>query len=842
MSVELNQQLADGLPFEPKQQDALFGFMLLDKNFLLQVKDRIKPNWFVDGYTGKAYDSYVKFFDTFGHEPKSDDELFLFEDVFILPQPEKNKIRACMLRARGETSNYSLDVLKTGLTGWLQSRVYHQYVSQSATLFNNRKFGEAKNVLASAVRELQDISFEGKPPADFSNPRALVQQITEATKDALTFGHPLVDRLLNPDCVRGSLLNGDSTVLLSPTNIGKCSAAGTEVILYDGTITTVERVRVGDRLMGPDGQPRNVLSVTSGIGPMYRVTPKSGGRSFVVNDVHVLSLRELWTEDAGKRGAGAVVNIPLNEYQSKTKNWKRRHGLWRASLDFSETELSVPPYILGLWLGDRHTRTAALTNTDSPLIDAWSEWLRSNGDTVRASDISYFASRGDASHRLGSASFKKLKSIGVIGNKRVPHAYLTSSRQQRLALLAGLVDSDGFYSGDRNPNIEITQKNEKLARDIAFLARSLGFKVSETKVKKADQNGTEGEYWRLTILGKLSTIPVLLSRKRAIDGKKDPATTGFSIEYVGVDTYYGFTLDADHLYLHSDFTVTHNTTTKISIAVANLLQGKSVIFISHEGRKTDIQEKIWQSILKVTKQQFRSLSLSNDPGTEQQMRAVASLLTQNLVYIDYQKPGTTVEEVVSMVRQHQQRRKAKYGKGFDLFCNDYPAILGAGGMQNLRSERRHKDAYVYRYLVDYSGEQEMHGLFSVQTNREGSKKNKKTGEYQNKNQLVQLEDVQEAYEITNSATNLITVNRSPEDQAMDIITFLIAKSRSSETNIAVSCRSIFSCARSHDAELPAVWYRYGGEGLDSVASLMQEYNNREVPFNYKELRHGTTKS
>jgi hypothetical protein len=504
MTVELNNSLVDGLPFEPKQQDALLGFALIDLNFFLQIKDRVQANWFVDGWAGKAYDAYCKFFVQFGHLPKSDDELFLFEEVFKLPPMERTKLKAAVLKARNETNNYSLDVLQSGLTGWLQSRIYHKYVSQSATLFNNRKFTEAKSVLAEAVKELQEISFEGKPPADFSNPAALVQEILLDVGNAMTLGHPVLDRILNPDCPKGSLLPGDATCLLAPTNIGK-------------------------------------------------------------------------------------------------------------------------------------------------------------------------------------------------------------------------------------------------------------------------------------------------------------------------------------------------TTAKVTIACANLWAGKSVIFITHEGRKHDLMEKIWQCMLGVTKQQFRQLALSPDATQQALMAQVAQILQRQLLYIDYQKPGSTVEEVVSMVRQHQQRRKAKTGSGFDMFLNDYPAILGAEGLKNLRTERRHKDAYVYRYLVDYAGDQKMHGLYSIQTNREGSKKNRKVGEYHNKNMLVTLEDVQEAYEVTNSATNLITVNRSPQDQGRDIITYLLCKSRSSETNIAVTCRSNFRIARTHDASLPAMWFR-GTDSLDQLDSLLSEYNNKEVPFNYKELRNDTKSS
>lgn len=501
--TELNQDLVDSLPFEPKQQDAILGYALLDKAFMVQIKDRVKSKWFIDSWTGKAYDGLCKFHTRYGHEPKSDDELFLSEEFFTLPPLERTKVKNAIIKARLETNNYSLDVLTGALTGWLKSKIYHQYAKQGETLFNARKFAQAEALLSQAVKELQEVSFEGKPPADFSNPRALVQTIESLSANALTLGHPLMDKLLNPDCKSGSLLPGDSTVVLAPTNIGK-------------------------------------------------------------------------------------------------------------------------------------------------------------------------------------------------------------------------------------------------------------------------------------------------------------------------------------------------TTHKITVAVANLMLGKKVIFITHEGRKVDIQEKIWQCLLKVTKQTFRKMALSDDVKIQATITEVAKILAKNLVYIDYQKPGTSVEEVVSVVRQHQQRQKSMTGSGFDLFMNDYPAILSAEGMANLRSERRHKDAYVYRYLVDYAGEQGMHGYFSAQTNREGSKKNKKS-DPDKQNQLVQLEDIQETYEITNSATNLITINRSPSDQARGIISYLYGKSRSSETNIVVTCKSNFACARTHDPELPATWYR-GTESLDHLDVLVKDYQNQEIPWNYKDLRNESSKS
>jgi SpoVK/Ycf46/Vps4 family AAA+-type ATPase len=148
--------------------------------------------------------------------------------------------------------------------------------------------------------------------------------------------------------------------------------------------------------------------------------------------------------------------------------------------------------------------------------------------------------------------------MNLIDNKHIPKLYLTSSRTDRLELLAGLIDTDGSLS---EGGFEITQKSNVIAEDILFLARSLGYAAYSQKSLKSSQNGTEGEYNRVFISGDLSEVPVRLERKKARERKqiKSVLRTGFNVEVLGVDNYYGFTLDSDHLYLTKDFTIHHNT-------------------------------------------------------------------------------------------------------------------------------------------------------------------------------------------------------------------------------------------------------------------------------------------
>ena len=73
-------------------------------------------------------------------------------------------------------------------------------------------------------------------------------------------------------------------IVQAATGKGKCLAKGTPVLMFDGRVLPVEKVRVGDRLMGPDSTPRTVGSLAHGEEEMFRVTPVKGD-SYKVNRI-----------------------------------------------------------------------------------------------------------------------------------------------------------------------------------------------------------------------------------------------------------------------------------------------------------------------------------------------------------------------------------------------------------------------------------------------------------------------------------------------------------------------------------------------------------------------------
>ena len=149
--------------------------------------------------------------------------------------------------------------------------------------------------------------------------------------------------------------------------------------------------------------------------------------------------------------------------------------------------------------------------------------------------------------------------------KRIPLAYMKNSRAVRLAVLAGLIDTDGWYVYPENI-FGFSQSetwHSTLFWDTVALARSLGFSVWTKRRMMWNPNRTK-KYPQLLaqIFGNLVEIPCLLARKKALD-RYIPQVHSFMIKDIVLEStashWAGFRVDSDQLYLRHDYLVLHNS-------------------------------------------------------------------------------------------------------------------------------------------------------------------------------------------------------------------------------------------------------------------------------------------
>jgi len=398
--------------------------------------------------------------------------------------------------------------------------------------------------------------------------------------------------------------NGTGNIFISAcAGSGKCLGKDTPVLLFDGTIKNVQDVKIGDQLMGPDSTPRNVLSTTTGFGNLCKINPVKGS-SWICNDVHILTLKHTVT----KKISDMSVIDHIKRYKL-VKNPPLK--LFRVSIEFPKQDIICDPYLLGLWLGDGHRARPSITNEDVEILSFLEEIALKYNLTAK---FRLYANKSKLYNinLTGTNGYKgipkiEVKNINILRNefkscidkkrnKFIPQNYLINSRENRLELLAGLLDADGHL---HNKCYEILTKFKTLKDNILYLARSLGFAAYATYKKSTIKStGFVGYYWRIKISGHTNLIPCKILRKQTEPRlqKKDVLNTGFKIENIGQGDYYGFTLDGDGRFLLGDFTVTHNTTTIVSMA--EILSNKgippnNILFLAFNRSITEtLQQKV----------------------------------------------------------------------------------------------------------------------------------------------------------------------------------------------------------------------------------------------------------
>lgn len=362
-------------------------------------------------------------------------------------------------------------------------------------------------------------------------------------------------------------------LIVSPTG---CHAKGEKVLMFDGQLKNVEDISIGDLLMGPDNLPREVLKLYHGKDCMFRISC-SRNDDLIVNADHILCLRQTQTNK--------LVFLSVEDYISKSKWFKHTHYLVSNELEieFSNkppVSSKLSPYFVGVYLGDGHTHSCAITTQDAEIVAAIYETIQKfPGMYVRASSNGSLATAYHMvipkkdSHRSNPivAEFSKLGLIFTNNDDRtkcedkfIPDELKFGSSETRKELLAGIIDSDGCLSQTKT-YYDICCKSKQLIDDVSFVARSLGLVV-----RKSDRRINEIQYHRCCIMGDIWKIPTRIPHKKILPKtyiKNQHNHKVQKVEYIGKQDFFGFELSDDRLYLTENFLVNHNSGKSLNIYI-----------------------------------------------------------------------------------------------------------------------------------------------------------------------------------------------------------------------------------------------------------------------------------
>lgn len=339
-----------------------------------------------------------------------------------------------------------------------------------------------------------------------------------------------------------------------------CLKDGTEILMYNGNLRKIEDVSVNELVMGPDSKPRKVLRTFKGESEIYKVSQKNA-EDYYVTPNHKIRLKR-----RGEPGRypkfGRYAEVKAKDMVGKSRKFKTIFGGYKAGLiDFKDKELLIDPYFLGLWLGDGEKGWTRISTPEPEIIEYLKKMANSLDMKFSLSDefhskICYRASISKRPYHRRNKITEILRYYNVFNNKHIPNDFLVNSEEKRLKLLAGLLDTDGCWSGNR---YVFSAKEQKFAKQVKNLCDHLGFRTNLRNIKGSGYSNNS-EAWEVTIGGDTWRIPCLVKRKKSYPrnlGRCRLSST-VDVNYDHYGKFSGIEVDQDNLFLLSDGTVLHN--------------------------------------------------------------------------------------------------------------------------------------------------------------------------------------------------------------------------------------------------------------------------------------------
>lgn len=746
------QQQSKVFSFDRSFQEKIVQACLVDRLWASQFSEVLDVNYFQFPYLKLIAFEYFQYHNKYKEFPSFELLLNILKDKLKSDKDSllREQIKSFLVKVKDNEDLGDLGYVKDKSLDFCKKVGLQKALEQSVDLLETEKYEKIVDLIKNAITA----GNSNTPGLDlFSDVDA---RYSETFRKTVATGVMELDqrKILN-----GGLGAGELGVVIAPTG---CHAKGTLILMHDGSTKKVENILVGDQLMGPDSKSRTVLKLVRGKEKMYEIIPIKG-ESFVVNENHMLSLKR--TND-GTSLSGNIVNISVKDYLKQSKTFKHCHKLWRTGVDFDRNSpTGISPYALGLLIGDGwlSEKRIELTTADAEIAAEFINEVHKMGNEVSVHPmkdnkaIGYYIIKGEKELGIAGKNHvkNKLNLLGLLntnsGNKFIPYAYKCAPKKDRLELLAGLIDTDGYCSHNC---YEYVSKSKQLAEDVQFIARSLGLMAN-----LADKIVNNEQYWRVTISGDTYQIPSRLTRKQCNvrNQKKNVLLTGFSVKELEEDDFYGFSITDDHLYLTGDFIVNHNcgkSHVLVHLGAQALKQGKNVLYYSYELNERAIGIRFDSHLLEI-----------NSTDCYEQREKIKKFYEENSenlgrLKVKYYPTGSAT---VNTIRSHVEKLGIQEKFRPDLILIDYAGIMRSTEKYELLRLELKK---VYEELRSLANELDVPIWTASQSNKEGADKD-----------VVDLTNMAEAYGQAHVADFILGLSRKSADKSTGYGNIFVAKNR-----------------------------------------------------------------
>ena len=327
--------------------------------------------------------------------------------------------------------------------------------------------------------------------------------------------------------------------------------------------STIAELQQGDTIFDKDGNPTKIVHKSEvHHNPCYKIMFDNGD-TIVADHEHRWEISFSTSKTSKYHGEYRTQIMTTEEIAKYLESLPEKRSSYDIPkivnpkpLNLDPVELPIDPYVLGCWLGDGSKQCGAITNETNNVLAEIQRRGYTLGNDISAED------RTSTYTILGI--YPILKQLNLINNKHIPDLYQRASYEQRLDLLRGLMDTDGYYNSKRKRFVMETSQ-EWQCYDFIKLLSSLGIKSTKFDVIKK-LNGKE--FHEYSINFSTRGLNPFLMRNQEIEYPTKDICTYRNIDKVElVETIPTQCLEVDspsHTFLCTDkMIVTHNTNKKI---------------------------------------------------------------------------------------------------------------------------------------------------------------------------------------------------------------------------------------------------------------------------------------
>ena len=379
-----------------------------------------------------------------------------------------------------------------------------------------------------------------------------------------------------------------SSLIAYGVGVGKANLLTSDILTPNGWVKMGD-INPGMRVIGKNGHSIKVLAIyPQGIDDAYRVTFSDKSFTEVTGD-HLWEVQTIH-DRSGETKRGKTV-LQTKDMIGKLQNYRgnRVYSIPMVEpVHFEERGLLIDPYLMGILLGDGGlTKNVTFSNPEKDIQKKVRKIVEDYGlhfNPTKSSPEKDFAITKGSNQKKENLVFNALKFYGLIGKKSIdkfiPEDYLYNTVENRLKLLHGLMDTDGYMT-KTGVTTQFSTSSKKLAEGLKELIQSFGGTVNiNTKHPYYTYKGEKkkGQLAYIFSIRLPEEIIPFSSKKHLV--KYKPKTKYFpvrfieSIESIGKHEAQCISVEAeDNLYVCDQYIVTHNTWSAI-FAIAQALENE----------------------------------------------------------------------------------------------------------------------------------------------------------------------------------------------------------------------------------------------------------------------------